>query len=323
MNSRFVSVIVPCLNRKAWLQEAIASLQKQSYPAESFEIIVVDNGSTDGAWEWLQEASRSSRISVRCFRNESPVRTHSSSRTFGLRHARGEIIGFTDSDCLAAPDWIEKGVARFEGDVGMVVGKTIPPPTDPVGPLSRIRLVEAEGFFDTCNIFYARQALDRTGGFTSDLPRFKFTVYGDDFELGIRVKSAGYQSRFAEDAVVMHRVVQLTPWQWLIEPRVLLHCHSIVKKHSSIRRDLLFLRYFLNRMTALFDLLLLGLVLAWWISPWFLLLSMPFAVAKFREGGKHLNPIMRVVRVGAGTVRAGVFFGVLLYGSIRYRCLVI
>src|SRR5690348_7937950 len=117
MNPPYVSVIVPCLNRKEWLQAAIASLRAQSYPANSFEIIVVDNGSQDGAWELLQQTSNEGGVLLRCFRNDTPCKTPTGSRNVGIRHARGGIIGFTDSDCVVAHEWIEKGVARFCGRV--------------------------------------------------------------------------------------------------------------------------------------------------------------------------------------------------------------
>jgi len=323
MNSPYVSVIVPCLNRKAWLQEGIGALRRQQYPRDRLEIIVVDNGSRDGAWEWLQEASKQDGIPLRCFRNDTPYKTHAGSRNVGLRHAQGEIIAFTDSDCMVSSDWIQKGVARFREGVGIVVGKTIPPPNDPVGSLSKVKVIENEGFFDTCNIFYTRQAVDRVGHFAEDVPSFSFMIFGDDSDLGLRVKEAGYESLFAEEAVVMHRVHQQTLPQWLIEPRVLLSVPYFVKKHPMIRKEMLFLRYFLTPFTALFDLLLLGLALAWWVSPWFALLGLPLLVAKMIQGGRHLGPGMRVVRAMGGCVRAGVIFLVLLYASGRYRCLVI
>jgi glycosyltransferase involved in cell wall biosynthesis len=323
MNPPYVSVIVPCLNRKEWLQAAIASLRAQSYPANSFEIIVVDNGSQDGAWEWLQETSKQVGVSLKCFRNDTPHKTPTGSRNVGIRYARGEIIGFTDSDCTVTHDWIEKAVARFRGPMGIVVGKTIPLSNDPVGPLSRIKVIEGEEFFDACNIFYSRDAINRTGGFDTYVAGLSFAVAGEDSELGLRVKNAGYQSVFAEDVVVMHRIRSQGLWQWLIEPRTLLSVPYVVKKNPIARKRYLFLRYFLSPLTALFDLLLLGLGLAWWINPWFALLGVPFLVGKMIEGRAGLGLAMGIVRVIGGSVRAGIIFLVLFFASIRYRCLVI
>lgn len=323
MEPAFVSIIVPTLNRKEWLQEQIASLRALRYPRDRFELIVVDNGSSDGAWEWLQEALKDSPVPLKPIRNETPFKTHAGSRNVGLRHARGEIIAFTDSDCIVTPGWLSAAVSRFRRGLGIVVGKTIPPPDDPIGPLSRVRIIEGEKFFDTCNVFYSREAIDRVGGFAEDVPKFSFMIAGDDSDLGLRVKQAGYQSEFVEDAVVMHRVRQLTAWQWLIEPRVVVAVPFIIRRHSAASREMLFLRYFLTEQTALFDLSLLGLVLASTLSPWFFLLFTPYLWMRLTQASKPLSPIMRLVRLAAGSVRDMFLFLVLLYASIRFRCLVI
>ena len=305
------------------MQEAVAALRAQTYPADRFEIIAVDNGSSDGTWEWLLEAARQPGVPLACFRNETAFKTHAGSRNVGLRHARGSIIAFTDSDCMAAPDWIGNAVARFRPGLGVLVGRTIPPPNDPVGPMSRVRIIESEEFYDTCNIFYSREAIDRVGGFMTDIPRFSFMVLGEDSELGIRVKQAGYDSAYAAEVVMMHRVREQTLWQWLLEPRALAAVPYLVRKHPVIRSQMLFRRYFLSLTTALFDLALLGALLGLLVSPWLLLLALPLVIHKLVEGGKHLGPAMRVVRAAGGCVRAGVIFGVLLYGSLRFRSLVI
>src|SRR5713226_8645751 len=138
MSLPYVSVILPCLNRKEWLLEAIAALRTQTYPSDRYEIIIVDNGSTDGTWEWLQETSKESGVALRCFLNRTCYKTPSGSRNVGIRHARGEIVGFTDSDCVVYGDWIEKGVLRFREGVGIVTGRTIPPEGAPVRTLSRV-----------------------------------------------------------------------------------------------------------------------------------------------------------------------------------------
>jgi glycosyltransferase involved in cell wall biosynthesis len=319
----FVSVIVPCLNRKAWLQEAIRALRAQTYPSDRFEIIVVDNGSNDGTWEWLEEAATECNPPLQRMRNETSNRTHAGSRNVGLRHALGEIIAFTDSDCIAAAEWLESGVAGFQTGVGLIVGRTISPPGDPVGLLSRIRITEGEDFFDTCNIFYSKEAIDRVGGFDVGADKYSFMVYGEDSDLGIRVKKAGYRSAFQKDAVVMHRVRQLSVWEWLIEPRVLLFVPYLVKKHPAVRHEMLYCRYFLTPQTARFNLLLAGLIFSVWISPWFMVLAGPFLFFKVFEGGRHRGFVMGALRVLGGTVRAFGIFVVLLYSSVRYRSVVI
>ncbi|MDQ2901027.1 MAG: glycosyltransferase [Acidobacteriota bacterium] len=322
----FVTIIVPTLNRKEWLIEAVESLRAQDYPHDRFEVIAVDNGSRDGAWEWLLATALLPGPRLRCFRNETIYKVSSGSRNVGIRHAAGEIVGFTDSDCIASADWIRKGVGAFREGVDIVVGRTIPPPGDRPTPLSKIKIVDSEGFFDTCNIFYTREVIDRAGGFDTDVLATsgrRRGAYGEDSELGIRVKAMGYGSVFVADAVVQHRVRDQTLWQWLIEPLPLYSCPYLVKKHPQIRRDFMFLRYFLTPMTALFDLLLVGVVLALAVNPWCAVLCVPFLTLKFSEAASHVNPALRVVRVAGGSLRAFFIFGVLVSGSIRFRRLLI
>ncbi len=325
MQLPFVTIIVPTLNRREWLSETIDSLRAQDYPRDRFEVIAVDNGSRDGAWEWLLEACAEPGMRLLCFRNETKYRVPSGSRNVGIRHAGGEIVGFTDSDCIVAADWIRTGVAAFRDGVGIVVGRTLAPLGDPIGPLSKIKVVDSEGFFDTCNIFYSREALERAGGFDQAVLEMNTgtAIYGEDTELGIRVKAMGYGSVFARNVLVEHHVRGQSIWQWLIEPLPAHWCPYMVRRHPQIRTNMMFFRYFLTPMTALFDLLLAGLVLSFAISRWWALLGLPFAIAKLCEGTSRSNPVFRLARLAGGSMRALFIFGVLLSGSVRFRRLVL
>jgi len=321
----FVSVIIPCYQRKEWLQEQIASVRAQDYPPDRFEIIVVDNGSTDGAWEWLQDDATKGPVRLQCMQNKTPFRTHAGSRNLGLTIARGEVIGFTDSDCIVTPNWVSAAVKHFHSGLGIVAGKTLAPAGEAVGLLSRIKVVDEETYFDTCNIFYTREALDRVGGFMTDVPDFGFPVVGEDTDLGLRVKQAGYQSIYAEDVVATHRIRHQSLFDWLLEPRCIASVPYLAHKHPIVRDQMLFLRYFLTPATALFDLAMVSLPLAHFISPWFLSLWAPFLVYKVAapRAQESLPPLQRPLRIVGSTVRAAVIFGILFVASIRSRSLVI
>jgi GT2 family glycosyltransferase len=321
----FVSVIIPCYQRKGWLQEQISSVRAQNYPADRFEIIVVDNGSTDGAWEWLQDDATKGPVRLICMQNKTFFRTHAGSRNLGLTVARGEIIGFTDSDCVVTPNWVASAVKHFQRGLGIVCGKTMAPANEVTGLLSRIKVVDEETYFDTCNIFYTREALDRVGGFMTDIPDFGFPVAGEDTDLGLRVKQAGYQSIYAEDVVATHRIHHLSLFDWLLEPRCVASVPYLAHKHPIIRDQMLFLRYFLTPATALFDLAMLSLPLAYFVSPWLLLLWAPFLIYKVvaPRPQESLAPLQRPLRIVGSTVRAAVIFGILFMASIRCRSLVI
>ncbi len=321
----FVTVVVPTYNRREWIRDLMASLRQQTYPPDRYEVIAVDNFSKDGTWEMLQEIEKEGGWQFRCFRNPGQ-RVPAASRNLGFEQARGDIIAFTDSDCVVSPEWIAEGAAAFQEGVGVVEGRTNPVPTDPRPVLCRIKtIVAGRSLFDTCNIFYTRQALTHAGGFARDFydlgyPRY----YGEDLDLGYRVKELGYQCVFADKAVVLHHNHPQTLWQWLMESRLVFICPYLAWKHPSARRELLFLRYFLSPSTALFDIGLVGLAMAIAIHPYFLLLSLPYVAAKWREKeGRRMNVPLQLARLAGATVRSFVTFVVLAFGSIRFRSLVI
>ncbi len=98
-----VSVVIPAKNVERYLEGALRSLLENRFPRENFEIVVVDNGSTDRTAEIAR--SLADRV-VDC-----PKGTISKVRNTGVDAATGDVIAFLDADCLAAPDWLEQGLS--------------------------------------------------------------------------------------------------------------------------------------------------------------------------------------------------------------------
>ena len=105
MNTReqpLISVIVPVYKAEKYLPACLNSLLAQTY--QNFELLLVDDGSPDKCWEILQQyAARDARVRIFCKENGGV----SSARNFGLRQAKGEYIGFVDSDDFVAPQYLE------------------------------------------------------------------------------------------------------------------------------------------------------------------------------------------------------------------------
>src|ERR1044072_31217 len=113
MSSRptFVSVIVPVWNDAARLDACLRALDMQTYPCELYEIVVVDNDSDEAVGPVVESHGRARLV------HEARPGSYAARNT-GLAHARGEILAFTDADCLPVEDWIERGVERLKQSGG-------------------------------------------------------------------------------------------------------------------------------------------------------------------------------------------------------------
>ncbi|MHB8464501.1 MAG: glycosyltransferase family 2 protein [Acidimicrobiales bacterium] len=204
-----VSVIIPVRDRHDLLVACLDGLGAQTYQA--FEVVVVDDGSTDGSAEaaGAHECGAHTVRVVRLGRARGAV----AARVAGVAAAAGEILAFTDSDCVPAPSWLERLVAAVDAGADVVQGRT--EPTRPPRPLERtVWGVHDDGLFATCNVAYRRSAYDRAGGFdvgASDRLGYRFggraqgLGFGEDTILGWRVRRTG-TARFEPDAVVRHHV---------------------------------------------------------------------------------------------------------------------
>jgi len=174
-----VSVIIPVYNRAELVAQAVASVLGQTF--QDFELIVVDDGSTDGTWDKLLSYGRK----LRALRQDH--RGAPAARNFGLRHAAGEYLAFLDSDDLWLPDKLARQVeyldqhpevALVHCDGWVVKGQEVPEhlnylPTfyatrqPPHGPEAAARLMSAP--ISTPHILVRRQVVEKIGGFAEDL----------------------------------------------------------------------------------------------------------------------------------------------------------
>lgn len=200
-----VSVIVPVRNRRALLASLFDGLSTQQF--RDFEIVVVDDGSTDGA-DALARSER--RVTVRVVPNDGTGAV--AARATGVAAARGGLLAFTDSDCVPAPNWLAVGVATIDDGADVVMGRTIA--AGPRRLLERSLTAEDNALYPTCNVFYRRDAFTQAGGFDRSVARrlgFRSSTraqglgFGEDTVLGWRVRRAG-RAAYAPDAVVTHAV---------------------------------------------------------------------------------------------------------------------
>lgn len=203
-----VSVIVPVRNREDLLADALDGLAKQTFT--DLEVIVVDDGSTDGS----AQVARDARVAGRPVRVlEGGGHGAVAARRLGVEAAGGEILAFTDSDCVPSPTWVAEAVAAFDDGADMVNGKTVP--AHPPLPLERSMGSGEEGLYPTCNMFFRRTAYDAVGGFDDQVGdrwgfrpdrRSRGDGFGEDTLVAWRVIRAGHDARYVPEALVEHAV---------------------------------------------------------------------------------------------------------------------
>ena len=124
MNSTrlFVSVVIPTYKRQKQLHNCLRSLSLQTYPKESFEVIVVNDGDLEESPKSEPNLFGITNLSIYSKEHEGPA----SARNYGVKMAKGELVAFTDDDCIPNEDWIERIVAKYElGNCPVIGGKTL------------------------------------------------------------------------------------------------------------------------------------------------------------------------------------------------------
>lgn len=202
----FVSVIVPVFNDAERLRICLEKLEQQTYPQHLYEVIVVDNGS-DVPPQVQEVVALFHRAT---FASEDTPGSYAA-RNRGIAIAKGEVIAFTDADCIPALDWIEKGVETLlkVPNCGLAVGQihllfenptrtTLVELYESLTAFRQAEYVQKYKGGATANLFTFKQVIDRVGVFNAKLKS------GGDLEWGRRVHALGYQQVYASEACVSH-----------------------------------------------------------------------------------------------------------------------
>jgi len=120
----FISVVVAVRNEEQNLPNLLADLKRQSYPIDKWELIIVDDNSTDNTLAILQKALQDfPNLKIyNVLGQTSPLKYKKAALAVGIHNSLGEIILTTDADCRMGPDWIRTMAAYFTDKVGIVVG---------------------------------------------------------------------------------------------------------------------------------------------------------------------------------------------------------
>ncbi len=203
MSDKFVSIIIPVYNDWTRLSICLKALDSQSYPKHLFEIIVVNNNPED-------EMPGEHIVPTNCALIKEAKPGSYAARNAGIKLARGEILGFTDSDCIPNKDWIKNAVAHFgsnptysrlAGKISIFFRTAHPTRAELYEKhfaFNQNRYVATWGTSATANLFTYKHVFDSIGLFNENL------MSGGDWNWGITAHKAGFKIDYADDVLVEH-----------------------------------------------------------------------------------------------------------------------
>lgn len=198
------SIVIPTRNRRDVLEKALKYLFLQDYPKDRYEIIVIDDGSSDGTQEMVKEQKASCKLV--CLRHEER-NGQAAARNWGIRQAQGEVVIFTDDDIFCPPQFVREHVKYHEEAQNLIVD----------GPAINIgegdfsftdggkRLLAFFDFFGsvfvTANTSCRKENLIKAGGFDEEFG----TGFGwYDLEMGFRLMEMGLKRKKNRKAYAFH-----------------------------------------------------------------------------------------------------------------------
>jgi len=268
--SKFVSVVIPTYKRNELLERCLSALCAQDYDPQSYEIIVVDDANDEGTrnlihywmenWEkdWLanveeagiqHQSERKGQTGVLANHEgktqvgpvdlpeiryiAAPVhKGPGAARNLGWQAASGEVVAFTDDDCIPWPNWIRMGVEQMVDGVAGVSGQVLVPipiiPTDYEQDATGLERSD----FVTANCFYRKDVLAKVGGFDE-----RFTMaWREDSDLLFTLMDREFDLRHAPTAIVVHPV-RAAPWGISLQQQRKAQFNALIyKKHKELYR---------------------------------------------------------------------------------------
>jgi GT2 family glycosyltransferase len=236
------TVIVTARDAEATLPRTLAALADQE-GAPSFELVVADDGSSDGT------AAIAQRAGARVVRGPANA---------AVAGASGALLAFCGADYRPTAGWLAAGT-RALADAELVQGRVLPDPRAETGPyVSPVSVSEETGLYDAGNLFVSRALFDRLGGFEAD----DSNALTEDTWFGWRARRAGAGTSFCAEALSHRPAGAVEPLEHLEEATRRRAVPGTVARLPELRDTLLHRRLFLSPRTMKLDLALAGLALA-------------------------------------------------------------
>lgn len=212
MTTPLVTIVIPTYARPARLRGCLAALARQTIAADTFEVVVVDDGSPQPVVPPADTALTGPTVRIIRQQNAGP----SAARNRGVQEARGELIALTDDDCLPTPVWLETLVDTHRQCPGALVGGiTFNGLTDDIFATTSQMIVDlvyehfnhdqqAAFFLTSNNMLCSRAAYSELGGFDTTFPR----AGAEDRDFCDRWRASGRPLRLVPSATIEHRHAQ-------------------------------------------------------------------------------------------------------------------
>ena len=202
-----ISVVIPTYNRAPELETCLTALAAQTLSRDQFEVLVIDDGSSDSTSSLLETLSSGSPMNLRYFvqPNEGPA----AARNAGIEQAKGEWIAFTDDDCIPDPGWLESlsasiplddGCAGIGGEIVRLRNTLIGRYIDDSGMMRHRVSDGVTDYLITANAMFHRPLLIEVSGFEKRIT----WPGGEDPDLSTRLRDRGYYLKVMPGAIVRH-----------------------------------------------------------------------------------------------------------------------
>jgi glycosyltransferase involved in cell wall biosynthesis len=305
-----VTVCIPVKDRRERMLRCLDALLAQDHPA--YEVLVLDNGSSDGTAQACRARAASAPVPVRVEVVHGSV---GHVRNVGASLARGGVVAYTDSDCMPDPGWLSAGVRPFvDPGVGVVTGRTLPEVPGPYEPWQATIEVTGQTWrFESCNLFFRREPFVATPGFDEEVGHF-----WEDTPAGWGMVFEGWGAAYEDDALVHHDVTY-PGFAWhLRRGRKYGNAAAAIRRYPQLRDEMLWARYFLRPRSAAATAAVAGVLLSA-VDRRALALAAPYAWTRFPR-----RPRWPVVRASGQHVLFDLaILSGMIEGSVRWRRLVL
>lgn len=261
-----ITLVIPAFNESKMIARTFPYIKELDYDPELLELILVDNGSTDGTPEVA--GTFGFRVIY------APGKTIAQMRNLGARNGKGDLIAFLDADCIACSEWFRKGVSHL-ADPGICAVGTVaaPPPAEATwvernwqllsstAGCDRVRNVE---WLSSFNLLVRRSAFEKVGGFAEDL------VTCEDSDLGHKLKREGrlildgtMKTVHLRDSKTIREFIRREYWRGKGNLKSFFRHRSSFRELPSLLLPLVYSALFF----ALFPIVVIARRAGWWLLP--------------------------------------------------------